>query len=52
MLKKLLLLFVVGFVIYFLMTSPSGAADAVKGIASAIGVAFQQVGVFVSDLIS
>ena len=52
MLKKLLLLFIVGFVIYYLMTSPSSAADAVGSIANAIGVAFKQVGVFVSELVS
>ena len=50
--KKLLLVFLAGFVIYFLITSPSSAAEAVRTASSWIGVAFKQVGVFVTSLAS
>lgn len=51
MLKKLLVLLVVGFVVYFLLTSPTGAADAVSEISQGLLEAFQQIGVFVGELV-
>jgi hypothetical protein len=51
-LKKLLVLLVAGFVLYYLLTAPSGAAEVVRGALDAILDAFGQVGVFVSELVS
>ena len=52
MLKKVLLLLVVAFAVYYLLQTPQGAADAVSNAASALMDAFQQVGVFVDSLTS
>lgn len=49
-LKKLLLLAVVGFALYYLLTTPASAAEVVQGAADATLEAFGQVGVFVSSL--
>jgi hypothetical protein len=49
-LKKVITLLIVGFVIYYLLTAPAGAADAVSNAAGATMDAFQQVGVFVDHL--
>lgn len=51
MLKKLVVLLVVGFVVYFLLTSPTGAADAVSEILDGLLTAFPQIGVFVSEVV-
>lgn len=51
MLKKLLALLVVGFVLYYLLTAPEGAARAVGDVFDATIDAFSQVGVFVNSLI-
>lgn len=50
MLKKVVALLVVGFIVYYLLTAPAGAADAVSGAASAVIDAFGQIGVFVDEL--
>lgn len=50
MLKKLLAVLVVGFAIYYLLTAPAAAADAVDGAFSAVIEAFGNVGVFVQEL--
>ncbi len=49
-LKKVIGLLVIGFVAYYLLTAPAGAADAVSGAATAIIDAFGQIGVFVNEL--
>lgn len=41
---------IVGFVIYYLLTAPAGAADAVSGAFDAVIEAFGQVGIFVNEL--
>lgn len=48
--KKVIGLLVIGFVAYYLLTAPAGAADAVSGAATAIIDAFGQIGVFVNEL--
>ena len=50
MLKKVVGLLVIGFIVYYLLTAPAGAADAVSGAASAVIDAFGQIGVFVEEL--
>ncbi|GAA2082263.1 hypothetical protein GCM10009821_23800 [Aeromicrobium halocynthiae] len=52
MLKKVLLLLVVGFVVYYLLTAPAGAADAVSGAFTAIIDAFGQIFIFFNELTS
>ena len=52
MLKKVITLLLVGFVIYYLLTAPEGAADAVSEAFDAIMDAFKQVGVFFDELTS
>jgi hypothetical protein len=49
-LKKVLGLLVIGFIVYYVLTAPNGAADAVSGAMSAVIDAFGQVGVFVDEL--
>jgi len=49
-LKKVVGLLVIGFIVYYLLTAPAGAADAVSGAASAVIDAFGQIGVFVEEL--
>lgn len=51
MLKKLLVLLVVGFVLYYLLTTPDGAADVVRGALDATLDAFSQIGVFITSLV-
>lgn len=51
-LKKVITLLVVGFGIYYLLTAPAGAADAVSNAAGAVMDAFRQVGVFVNELVA
>jgi hypothetical protein len=50
--KKVFALLVVAFAVYYLLTAPTGAADAVSGAASAVIDAFGQVGIFVNQLAS
>ncbi|WP_162891257.1 hypothetical protein [Aeromicrobium sp. A1-2] len=52
MLKKIITLLVVGFAIYYLLTAPAGAADAVSNAFGAVMDGFQQVGVFVNELVA
>lgn len=51
MLKKLLVLIVVGFALYYLLSTPAGAADVVRGAFDATLNAFAQIGVFLGELI-
>ncbi|AXT85547.1 hypothetical protein C6I20_10320 [Aeromicrobium sp. A1-2] len=51
-LKKIITLLVVGFAIYYLLTAPAGAADAVSNAFGAVMDGFQQVGVFVNELVA
>jgi hypothetical protein len=51
-LKKVVGLLIIGFIIYYLLTAPAGAADAVSGAANAVIEAFGQVGIFVNELVS
>ncbi len=48
--KKVIGLLVIGFIVYYLLTAPAGAAEAVSGAASAVIDAFGQIGVFVDEL--
>lgn len=52
MLKKVLLWLTIAFVVYYLVSEPVNAADAVKGAASAVGDAFESVVSFLSRLFS
>lgn len=51
-LKKGLVLLVVAFCVYYLLTAPAGAANAVSDAAGAVIDGFSQVGVFVNELIA
>jgi hypothetical protein len=51
-LKKAMTLLVVGFGVYYLLTAPAGAADAVSNAFGAVIDAFGQVGVFARQLSS
>lgn len=48
--KKVLYGLVIAFVVYYLVTEPVAAADAVKRAASAVGTAFESVVAFLSRL--
>ena len=48
--KKIVALLVLGFVLFYLLTAPTAAADAVTGAFGAVVDAFVQVGVFVERL--
>ncbi|MBM9462919.1 hypothetical protein JL108_05610 [Aeromicrobium sp. YIM 150415] len=50
MLKKLVVLVIAGFVLYYLLTAPEGAARAVGDAWDATLGAFAQVGVFIDSL--
>ena len=50
MLKKVIALLVVGFVIYYLLNTPTSAADAVSDAYDAIIDAFKQVRIFFDEL--
>ena len=52
MLKKVITLLVVGFGVYYLLTAPAGAADAISDAFGAVMDAFGQVGVFVNELMA
>lgn len=51
-LKKVFLLLLVGFVIYYLLSTPADAADFVSSSFGGIMDAFQRVGVFVNELVN
>lgn len=51
-LKKVITLLVIGFVIFYLLTAPEGAADAVSNAAGAVMDGFSQVGIFVNELVA
>lgn len=51
-LKKIGTLLIIGFGVYYLMTAPEGAADAVSNAAGAVGDGFRQLGVFVNELVA
>ena len=50
MLKKIITLLIVGFIIYYLLNTPSSAADAVSDAFDGIIDAFEQIGVFFNEL--
>ena len=50
--KKLLLGLVIAFAAFYLLTQPSGAAEAIKGAAAAVGVAFESIIEFLTALFS
>ena len=52
MLKKALLLLVVLFAVFYLLTRPEGAASAVEGAAAAIIEAFESMARFFTSLVS
>jgi hypothetical protein len=52
MLKKVLLLLVVGFVAFYLLTRPEGAANAVEDGAGAVIEAFESIARFFTSLVS
>ena len=51
-LKKVFLLLLVGFAIYYLLSTPADAADFVSSSFSGIMDAFQRVGVFFNELVN
>ena len=52
MLKKALAALILGFAVFYLLTAPAGAADAVSNAADAVMDGFGQVGVFVNELVA
>lgn len=52
MLKKVVALLVIAFAVYYLLTAPEGAAEAVRNAFDAVIEAFGQVGRFVDELFS
>ncbi len=52
MIKKLLIWVAIAFVAFYLVTQPTGAADAVKGAASGVESAFGSIITFFSSLFS
>lgn len=50
--KKILLGLVIAFAAFYLVTQPAGAADAIKGAAAAVGVAFESIIRFLTALFS
>lgn len=50
MAKKAIVLLVIGFAVYYLLTAPQGAADSVRGAFGAIIGGFGQVMTFVNRL--
>lgn len=51
-LKKIVTLLVIGFGVFYLLTAPAGAADAVSNAAGAVIDGFGQLGVFVNELVA
>jgi hypothetical protein len=52
MLKKVLLLLVIGFAIFYLLTRPEGAATAVEDATAGVVGAFESFARFLSSLVS
>ncbi|MET0468568.1 MAG: hypothetical protein ABWZ87_07485 [Aeromicrobium sp.] len=52
MLKKVVALLLIGFVIYYLLTTPTSAADAVSDAFDGIMNAFEQLETFFNELTS
>lgn len=50
--KKTAWLLVVGFAVFYLLTSPEGAADAVRGAGSAVATGFEKFIRFCGALVS
>lgn len=50
MLKKVFVLLVAGFAVYYLLTAPEGAADAIRNAFNAVIDAFGQIMVFANNL--
>nr|MCW2727048.1 hypothetical protein [Aeromicrobium sp.] len=50
-LKNILVLLVVGFVIFYLLSTPANAADVVSDAFGGIMDAFEQIGVFFNELV-
>jgi hypothetical protein len=50
--KKVLTLLVVGFAVFYLLTEPAAAADALSGAVGGVLSAFDNVTVFVQELLS
>jgi hypothetical protein len=50
--KKVLVGLVIAFAAFYLLTQPAGAADAIKGAASVVGVAFEGIITFLTALFS
>ena len=50
--KKVLVGLVIAFAAFYLLTQPAGAAEAIKGAASAVGVAFESLISFFTALFS
>jgi hypothetical protein len=51
-LKKAVVLLVIGFAIYYLLTAPAGAADSIRDASTAVIDAFGQIAVFVDELVT
>ena len=51
-LKKVVVLLVAGFAIYYLLTAPEGAADAIRNAFNAVIDAFGQIMLFANKLLS
>ena len=51
-LKKVFVLLLIGFAIYYLLSTPADAADFVSSSFSGIMDAFQRVGVFFNELVN
>jgi multisubunit Na+/H+ antiporter MnhE subunit len=48
--RKLLIGLVVAFCLFYLFSQPAGAAEAVRGAADAVGVAFESIIEFITAL--
>ena len=48
--KRILVFLIVAFFIFYLISNPSGAADAVQTVFNALGIAFRAVVQFFSEL--
>jgi len=51
-LKKVFVLLIAGFAVYYLLTTPEGAAEAIRNAFNAVLDAFGQVMVFVNELLA
>lgn len=48
--KRLLLVLVIGFALFYLVTQPEGAAEAVRTVVGAVAMAFQSIVTFFTTL--